>query len=74
MASKTKRIPEWQRKLTARQRKHLREIVERCAAPTLAGFTATRTWQIAKGITCHECRSIALALGIEQPGDAGAAC
>lgn len=60
----TKKLPKWQRKLSADLRKHLRETCE--GAPTLAAFQRNRAFQLKDGIVCRECRSIALALGLEQ--------
>jgi len=60
----TKKLPKWQRKLRADLRKHLRETCE--GAPTLEAFKRNRLFQLRNGVVCRECRSIALALGLEE--------
>lgn len=59
----TKKLPKWQRKLTAAQRRHLRESTD--GTVTLAGLRRNLAGQRADGVHCWECESIARALGLE---------
>jgi hypothetical protein len=56
-------IPNWQKPLSAADRKHLKETCD--GRPTLEKFKLNRRLQIKEGITCFECKSIARKLGLE---------
>lgn len=59
-------MTKWQKKLSAKQRKHLKETVAPGTAVTLAKFKRQRAWQVANAVVCWECESIARTLGIEE--------
>jgi len=58
-----KKLPKWQRKLTAAQRRHLRESMD--GAVTLAGLRNNLAGQREDGCRCFECEDIARSLGME---------
>ena len=60
------KTPKWMKKLTAGERKHLREDAFNPGDnPTLAGVRRNRAGQIKFGIRCFDCESIARKLGME---------
>lgn len=60
-----KRRAKWLRKLNARQIRHLEETTSG-KFPTLRDFKRNRESQRGSDFDCYECRSIALALGLEE--------
>lgn len=67
-----KRTAKWQKKLTAREWRHLCEdAVDPGVRPTLQSIRNNREHQIKKGIECFECKHIAIKLGLEEPVNHG---
>jgi hypothetical protein len=60
-----KRRAKWLRKLSARQIRHLEDTTSG-RFPTLRALQFNLEGQKRTGCVCHECRSIALALGLEE--------
>jgi hypothetical protein len=58
----TKNMPKWKKKLSAKDRKHL----EDCNTKTLTDFKKNRRHQKENNTSCHECRHMALVLGLEK--------
>ncbi len=58
---KTVKRLKWEKKLTVKELKHVREW----GGKTLAGFKANRKEQAKNNIQCFECRQIARKLGLE---------
>lgn len=55
------------KKLSKYQIEHLLVTTDALAKlPTLKAFKENRAHQLANSITCHDCRSIALTLGLEK--------
>ena len=64
---KFKNLPKWQKKLSASQRQHLWED---SGGPILVALKRNRAFhkeqrELGNGELCFECRSIAVALGLE---------
>lgn len=63
-----KRTAKWQKRLTAREWRHLCEdAVDPGVRPTLRSIRNNREHQVKNGIECFECKHIAIKLGLEEP-------
>lgn len=62
MPTKAKRRKNWKDGCTVAQKHHLRDS----KIVTKAEFVAARAHQEAKDIPCHDCRSIAIRIGVES--------
>jgi len=67
-----KRTAKWQKRLTAREWRHLCEdAVDPGVRPTLRSIRNNREHQVKNGIECFECKHIAIKLGLEEPDAPG---
>ena len=58
--------PKWMKKLTAKDLQHLQEELN-MREPTLHAFKLAREEQKRHSIDCHNCKRIAIKIGLEKP-------